>query len=107
MTAEVAIYVAERHGVLTVPNAALRFTPPAGTQFEGGAAPTLPRGQRLIYMLGDGTALKPVIVKTGITNGIDSEVSAGLREGDRVVTASTAPAKAAGGLGPPGGGPPP
>ena len=106
MTAEVSIYVAERKGVLTVSNAALRFTPPAGSRFEGGAAPMLPRGRRLVYTLGDGTALKPVIVKTGITNGIDSEVAEGLREGDRAVTASTAPAKTAGGLGPPGGNPP-
>ena len=106
MTAEVSIYVAERKAVLTVPNAALRFVPPAGTRFENSPAPTLSRGQRLVYCpVTNGIGLKPAIVKIGITNGTDSEVLEGLHEGDRVVTASTTPVKAAG-AGPMGGPPP-
>lgn len=106
MTAEVSIYVAERKDVLTVPNAALRFVPPAGAHFDNGPAPTLSRGQRLVYSpVNYGIALKPAIVRIGITNGTHSEVLEGLHEGDRVVTASTAPVKAAGGG--PMGGPPP
>jgi len=106
MTAEVSIYVAERKDVLTVPNAALRFVPPAGTHFDNGPAPTLTRGQRLVYTLvNNGLALKPAVARIGITNGTDSEVLDGLHESDRVVTASTAPVKAAGGG--PMGGPPP
>jgi len=106
MTAEVSIRVAERHGVLTVSNAALRFTPPEGTKFEntGSSAPKLARAQRVVYLPGSDTAtLRAVIVKIGITNGMDSEVLDGLHEGERVITASTTPTKTSGGFG----GPPP
>ena len=104
MTAEVSIRVAERHNVLTVANAALRFTPPEGTQFENASVPKLTRTQRVVYLPGsNGTSLKAVIVKTGITDGINSEVLEGLALGDRAITASTAPKKTSGGFG----GPPP
>jgi len=104
MTAEVSIRVAERRNVLTVANAALRFTPPEGTQFENASVPKLTRTQRVIYLPGsNGTTLKAVIVKIGITDGINSEVLEGLTLGDRAITASTAPKKPSGGFG----GPPP
>ena len=109
MTAEVSIRVAQRQGVLTIPNAALRFTPPEGTKFEnaGGGAPKLARSQRVIYQPGsDPATLKAVVVKIGITDGMDSEVLEGLREGDPAVTASTA-AVASKSSGGPMGAPPP
>lgn len=109
MTAEVSIRVAQRQGVVTIPNAALRFTPPEGTKFEnaGGGAPKLARNQRVVYQPGtDPATLKAVVVKIGITDGMDSEVLEGLREGDPAVTASTA-AVASKSSGGPMGGPPP
>jgi HlyD family secretion protein len=107
MTAEVSIRVAQRNSVLTVPNAALRFTPPDGAKFEaqGNAAPKLTRAQRIIYQPGaNPDTLKATVVRIGITDGVNSEVLEGLKAGDRVITASTAPtAKKSGGFG----GPPP
>jgi len=95
MTANVSILVAERKQVLTIPNAALRFAPPEKTKYENTLALTtvLPPSRRLIYQPSrDGTALKVVDVRIGITNGADTEVAEGLAEGDRVVTAA-APGK--------------
>ena len=88
MTAEVSIRVAERRGVLSVSNAALRFAPPDDAKFESDKAsqPKPARTQRLVYLPGrDPTTLKAVLVKAGITDGVDSELIEGLHEGDRVV----------------------
>jgi HlyD family secretion protein len=106
MTAEVSIFVAERRGVLTVANTALRFIPPENAKFDGGATSlTHTSGQRLVYQRGDnGTMLKPVLVKIGITDGMNSELLQGLKDGDLVVTAATVPGKKS--FAPPPGGPP-
>ncbi len=90
MTADVSILVAQRQNALKIANAALRFTPPEGAKFEKNSAPVgvLARSQRLVYVASaDGLSLRPALVRVGITNGIDTEVVEGLREGDRVVTA--------------------
>lgn len=91
MTAEVSVYVAERHGVLTVPNAALRFAPPEGAKFDeaptstGKAAPK----KRTVYLpVSDGTVLKLRAVRTGVTDGLNSEVLEGLSGGEKVVVAA-------------------
>ena len=105
MTAEVSIRVAQRNGILTIPNAALRFTPPDGAKFEnqGGTLPKLTRAQRIIYQPGtDPANLKATIVRIGITDGVNSEVLEGLKAGDRVITATNAvTAKKSGGFGNP------
>jgi HlyD family secretion protein len=111
MTANVSIIVARREGVLTIPNAALRFRPPNGS---GGGEPrgSMPPGQgrdrngtqpdvatarrpggeraptRTVYVLPAGQANgapTPVPIKTGISDGVSTEVIEGLNEGDRVV----------------------
>ncbi len=53
MTAEVSIYVSDRHGVLVIPNAALRFVPPDGAKFDQSSpAPAkLARWQRMVYLV--------------------------------------------------------
>jgi HlyD family secretion protein len=108
MTADVSILVARRDHALLVANAALRFVPPEGASYEKAAsalAPVLSRSQRTVYLpSGIGPALKVAIVRTGITDGANSEVLEGLREGDRVVTASSVVTEKSGG---PFGGPPP
>jgi len=101
MTADVSILVAERKDVLKIPNAALRFMPPEGVTIET-ADQAAPAGQtpsalvtapnlRTVY-LSSGTAkepkLKTVFVKIGVDDGTDSQVLAGLHEGDPVVTAA-------------------
>jgi multidrug efflux pump subunit AcrA (membrane-fusion protein) len=109
MTADVSILVARRNHALLVPNPALRFVPPQGASYEKAAsilAPVLSRSQRTVYLpSGNGPALKVAIVRTGITDGANSEVLEGLKENDRVVTASSIVTEKA--SGPFGGGPPP
>lgn len=106
MTANVSIIVAQRENVLKIPNAALRFRPPEGAVVltnllaetaktnetavaKGPRKAKASRGVRTVYMLaGDEhePALKPVQIKTGITDGIFTEVTEGLQEGDKVVS---------------------
>jgi len=103
MTANVSIIVAERTNVLRVANAALRFRPPeattnalpraatAGSGTPGSGAPSGQHGKgehrqtRTIYVLKNGKA-EPVQVKTGITDGINTEITTGVNENDNVIT---------------------
>lgn len=79
MTAFVNIVIAERHDVLRLPLAALRFRPAEGEKREAVA-----RG-KTAYRLENNTAV-PVTVQTGIADGKFVEVLGdGLREGDEVV----------------------
>ncbi len=104
MTADVSILVAEHTNALNLPNTALRYAPPEGAAFEQARPAKLQRGQRLVYTLGtDGAKLKPVIVKIGLTDGVDTEILEGLTEGSRVVTSTLSPLAKSGGFG----GPPP
>ena len=98
MTADVSILVAERASALKIPNTALRFTPPDNAVYEGTPPATLQRNQRLIYTTSaDGAKLKPLIVKAGITDGVNTEILDGLSEGTPVVTSTlTAGAKNSG-----------
>jgi HlyD family secretion protein len=109
MTANVSIVVAERENALTLPNAALRFHPPDNAGVETNSATTSsatnspaggpgrrggrPRGERpvfhTVYVLsgaGNEAKLQPVQIKTGISDGISTEVLSGLDEGAPVVT---------------------
>ncbi len=93
MTANVSIIGAQRDNVLKVGNAALRFRPPDATPPPGGGRsgrgkPGEPQAERTVYIL-RGSQPSPVQIKTGISDGIFTEVLAGLKEGDRVVTAVT------------------
>ena len=103
MTANVSIVVAYRDNVLQIKNAALRYRPPDATPIETrqtsggrggrpgggrGGNPQESRAERTVYVLSDGgTRPQPVQIKTGISDGIMTEVVEGLKEGDRVVTA--------------------
>ncbi|HUZ08067.1 MAG TPA: efflux RND transporter periplasmic adaptor subunit [Candidatus Paceibacterota bacterium] len=101
MTADVSILVAQRTNVLQIPNAALRFTPPATAVFDGTPPVKLQPDERLVYSTSaDGKKLKPVIVKAGITDGLNTEILDGLNKGGTVVTA-TLGTTAGSGFGPP------
>lgn len=106
MTADVSILVAERHNTLKVSNAALRYTPPDTAEYEGTTPAKLSSGQRLAYTLADdGRKLKPVIVKAGITDSIDTEVLEGVTEGIALVTSTRNGGEKGGGFAsPPAGG---
>jgi HlyD family secretion protein len=106
MTANVSIIVAQREDALKIPNVALRFRPPDSavvlTNAVGGMTQTNNvaagmgqhksknnRGVRTVYVLaGDAAApqLKAMQIKTGITDGIFTEITTGLNEGDKVVS---------------------
>ena len=107
MTANVSIVIAQRADTLKIPNAALRFRPPESAKvltnsvaaeivstnrIAGGGQRGKGKGNRnvrSVYVLvGDEKSpeLKQVQVKTGITDGIFTEVTEGLNEGDKVVT---------------------
>lgn len=103
MTATAAIVTARREGVLLVPNAALRFTPPqdSGAKAGGGLLGSLlprppdePRrqaaatvaGQPQVWIPGEGGP-QPVAVKTGVSNGRYTEIIGdGLQAGMAVIT---------------------
>lgn len=98
MTANVSILVAVRESALKIPNAALRYTPPDDAIYEGPPPEKLQRDQRLVYTTSDaGAALKPIVVQLGISDGVDTEVINGLKEGVAVVTSTVSvPAKGSG-----------
>lgn len=111
MTATAELRVAERKGILMVPNAALRFTPPSGGQEAGNKNgvlsslfPTPPnlRGNRpkevtqvgrkaagaqgRVWVLRDGQP-HPLIVTVGLSDGRNTEVSGDeISEGVAVIT---------------------
>jgi HlyD family secretion protein len=98
MTANVAIIVAHKDDVLQIKNAALRYRPPDATPAEirsrspapagarGGGGRERRTSERTVYVLSRGQP-KPVQIRTGISDGIATEVIEGSKEGDRVVTA--------------------
>jgi HlyD family secretion protein len=123
MTANVSVITAQRDDAVKIPNLALRFRPPDNavvlTNTPAGATNAVAagpgqhknkgnRGVRTVYFLaGDEHApvLKPVQIKTGITDGIFTEVTDGLKDGDKVVSGVVqTDAQAAGGSTSPFGG---
>jgi HlyD family secretion protein len=114
MTANISFIIAQRENVLTIPNGALRFRPPENAVVETNSTATQSatnggnftgassgqshhtghgRGERpvfhTVYVLsgaGNAATLQAVQVKTGISDGISTEVISGLNEGAQVVT---------------------
>lgn len=94
MTANVAVIIAHRDEVLSLPNAALRFRPaeaitntvPAAA---GSAASKHDKGERRFartaYTLQAGKPV-PAKIKIGISDGIFTEVTEGLSESNQVIT---------------------
>jgi HlyD family secretion protein len=103
MTATVAIVTKQANGALTVPSAAFRYRPAetrergfsllsmftgrGGRGFRDRQQQKPAEGLRTLYVLENGQP-KRVDVKIGATDGDRTEVLSGLKEGDRVITAS-------------------
>ncbi len=103
MTANVSIVAAHRDETVKIPNSALRFrmpdqTPSVAPKRDPASSARGPgnkpagnrperRAERTVYVLAAG-ASKPtaVTIKTGISDGVNTEVLEGLKEGDRIVT---------------------
>lgn len=108
MTATVALTVREAKGIVTVPNEAFRFAPPAVEKSEGFSLlslfmPRFPRGEarkpeanadgsRTLYVLADGQP-QPVTVMPGASDGERTEIVSGLDEGAEVVTGMASAAR--------------
>jgi len=83
MTANVTFTYAQKDDALRFPNAALRFRPPAEI---AATAPRPERDRRIVWVLRDGKP-RPVIIRTGLSDGSVTEAAEGdLREGDALVT---------------------
>ena len=107
MTANVSVIAARKDNVLQIKNAALRYRPagaaqassqsttnqggsrPPGAMRQGVGARERTSSERTVYVL-SASEPKPVQIKTGISDGVVTEVVEGLKEGDRVVTAEMA-----------------
>ena len=106
MTANVSIVIDQRDDALKIPNSALRFRPPdtatnlvtrtgssGGRSWSGsgGGSGGRPRGERrsarTVYVLKGGKP-QPMPIKTGISDGIQTEITEGLSETDQVITAA-------------------
>jgi HlyD family secretion protein len=97
MTANIQVIIAQRINALRIVNAALRFRPPDATPGTvpatpaPGAMPSPPHekhdSSRTVYVLVNGSNKPmPVQIRTGISDGIYTEILDGLHEGDVVVT---------------------
>jgi HlyD family secretion protein len=86
MTATVSIVTAEARNVLKIPNGALRYRPAAAAPKPGlkqAGGKKIP----FVWVLGPKKQLTPVLIKTGITDNVYTEVISGdLKEGDVIVT---------------------
>ena len=117
LTANITIYTMERDQVLTIPNKALRFIPDPmmleGTGISvNNPTATAETGQRLVWVK-KGNELLPKSVTVGSNNNTETEVVAGLNEGEEIAVdlvslAPSAPAAQGGERspfmpGPPGG----
>ncbi|HEY4414165.1 MAG TPA: efflux RND transporter periplasmic adaptor subunit [Verrucomicrobiae bacterium] len=116
MTANISFIIAQRFNVLNIPNAALRFHPADGAVATNAPATdnstatnsaaghgqhhhgNRPAGERpvfhVVYVLkgsGETAKLEAVNIKTGISDGIATEVISGLDEGAQVVTSVATP----------------
>lgn len=84
LTANVTIYTAEKNDVLAVPSKALRFQPTEAMLAEDETIENVDAPQKVWKQ--DGKVFRAIAVQTGMTNGTLTEITAGLKEGDEVIT---------------------
>ena len=115
MTANVQFEVDRRNNALLVPNAALRWEPPEDVARAAGWTPPSAmseqspangeaenRGSRGTVWVSEGGKLRPIDIRTGISDGVSTEVVAGdLKEGTDVVVGAAQPGEAGGSGGSP------
>lgn len=84
LTANVTIYTQERRGVLAVANKALRFTPTKETVGKDMKIVDC-KGKNKVWTL-NGNTLTAHSVTIGQSDGINTEITKGLKQGDKIVT---------------------
>ena len=125
MNATVYITTGERKDVLRIPNAAFRFQPPAPTPTADSPAsgppagpppsslPTSAKGrsgpvdEKTVYFLPKNLNDPPIpaTVKIGLSDGLQTEIMSGLKEGDSLITLLKPPPPESQGMANPFGGP--
>ena len=83
LTANITIFTLERSGVVSVPSAALRFTPEPSIIGKKYVIKDVP-GDKKLWTL-EGNVFTAHKVETGITDGVHTEIKSGLEEGTKVV----------------------
>ena len=83
LTANVTIYTLERSGVLSVPSAALRFTPEPSLMGKKYEIKDVEADKKLWTL--DGTVLTAHKVEVGVSDGSRTEIISGLEEGTSVI----------------------
>ncbi len=84
LTANVTIYTSEKTGVLCVPTKALRFTPTAETVGKEWKIADC-NGKNKLWTI-EGNTLKAHAVKTGMTDGSQTEIVSGITKGTTIVS---------------------
>lgn len=83
LTANVTIYTLERTDVLSVPSKALRFTPTAETIGPKDKIEDCQASQKVWTR--EGRTFKAIAVKTGLTDGVRTEILSGIAAGQKVI----------------------
>ena len=83
LTANITIYTMERSGVVSVPSAALRFTPEPSIIGKKYIIKDVTADKKLWTL--EGNVFTAHKVETGITDGVHTEIKSGLEEGTVVV----------------------
>jgi HlyD family secretion protein len=95
MTANVTVVYAQRADVVQVPNAAIRFRPPADL-IVGQKVPKGSGAEKVVWVL-RGINPEPVVIHAGVSDGTTTELLSGdLRPDDRLVTETLIAGKAGG-----------
>ncbi len=84
LTANVTIFTNEKNNVVSVPTKALKFTPNEKMLTEDQVVKDC-KGEHKVWTL-DGNTFTAHPVQVGITNGIMTEITSGLKSGQKVIT---------------------
>ncbi len=84
LTANVTIFTSEKTNVLTIPTKALRFSPNEALLAEDETIEDVKSPVKVWTQ--QGKTFKAIAVQTGTTNGTLTEITSGLKAGDKVIT---------------------
>lgn len=84
LTANVTIFTSEKANVLTIPSKALRFSPNEALLAEDETIEDVKSPLKVWKQ--QGKTFKAIAVQTGSTNGTLTEITSGLKAGDKVIT---------------------
>jgi HlyD family secretion protein len=84
LTANVTIYTKEKNNIVTVPTKALKFTPNEKMLTEDQNIKDC-KGEHKVWVLEENT-FRAIPVQVGITNGMLTEITGGLKPGQKIIT---------------------